>query len=248
MTMENLPMKSDASLPFVIMDAMDDALIIAELEGRLPDILTYHFEGKNEKGEVTVIWGLSKIGVDEATSELAKGGEVIRELELIFMDGKDEGFFQVKSGRYAVMKDGTEVLLDTKIGAKRQTKKYKNGSDNPFWYEQGAMKAARNAAMRLIPANIKQGVIEYAKKAGRVKDVSGAVIELTEEAKMESGKRFANFHDNIIQCRDLSLLTTWWKNNNKTAKKELIPEHFQTLVELKDSLKIKLGPGEIKNE
>lgn len=164
--MENVPTVKDETLPFVLMDRLDDVLIIEELEGRMPDILTYHYnDGKQE------VWGLSKGGIDECTNELSKKGEVIRELELVFTDGKDEAFFQVKAGRYAVKNDGTEILLDTKIGVKRQPKKHPRGSDNPFWYEQGSIKACRNAAFRLIPKAITQAVIEYAKQHSKVKEV-----------------------------------------------------------------------------
>lgn len=165
--MENVPSKTETnSLPFVLMDRLDDDLIIQELEGRLPQILTYHFSDKGQE-----IWGLSKMGVDEATNELAKKGEVIRELEMTFTDAKDEGLFQVRAGRYAINKEGREILLDTKFGFKRQSKKTSTGKDNAFWYEQGAIKAARNASMRLIPASIKEAVIQYAKEKGKVKEV-----------------------------------------------------------------------------
>lgn len=42
---------------------------------------------------------------------------------------------------------------------------------NPFWFEHGAMKAARNARFRLIPAGIKAQVIAMAKQQARVKEV-----------------------------------------------------------------------------
>jgi len=158
--------KYDSSLPFVLFDRLDDDLIIKELEGRLPGVLTYHF---NQDGQE--LWGLSKSGVDECSNELAKKGEVIRELECNFVDKDDEALFTVKAGRYAISKDGKEVLLDTKLGFKRQSKKTKYGKENSFWFEQGSIKACRNAASRLIPASIKAGVIEYAKAQGKVKEV-----------------------------------------------------------------------------
>ena len=153
---------------FSLFDRLDDDLIIQELEGRLPEVLTYHFSDKGKE-----IWGLSKSGVDESTNELAKKGEVIRELDLNYTLTEDEGFFICKAGRFAISKDGKEILLDTKTGTKRQPRKYDNGKENPFWFEQGSIKACRNAAMRLIPAAIKQGVIEYAKQKGKVKTIVG---------------------------------------------------------------------------
>jgi hypothetical protein len=38
---------------------------------------------------------------------------------------------------------------------------------NPFWYEHGAMKAARNARFRLVPAEVKAAVMALAKQTGR---------------------------------------------------------------------------------
>ena len=152
---------------FSLFDRLDDDLIIQELEGRLPEVLTYHFSDKGQE-----VWGLSKSGVDEATNELAKKGEVIRELDLNYTLTADEGFFICKAGRFAISKEGREILLDTKTGTKRQPKKYANGKENSFWFEQGSIKACRNASMRLIPAAIKQAVIEYAKQKGKVKEIS----------------------------------------------------------------------------
>lgn len=214
---------------FVLMDALDDDLIVQELEGRLPEVLTYHFTDKNGKE----IWGLSKAGVDEATGELAKKGEVIRELELTYTDKETEGLFNVKSGRYVVGKNGQEILLDVKFGTKRQPKQTDKKVDNPFWYEQGSMKAARNAASRLIPEHIKQGVIEYAKNAGKVKEIK------KEEIETESKTKFSIYHDEFIKCDSLESVKEWWGKNNIEAQKGLLPEHFKLLQELKDKLKEK---------
>jgi hypothetical protein len=163
MTNENLPVEAK---PFVLMDRLDDQQIIQELEGRLPDILTYHFKEGNQE-----VWGLSKAGVDECKTELAKQGEVIRELESHWEDGEDEAYFHARVGRYVINKAGEDILLDTAMGFKRQPKTFSSGKTNPFWYEQGAIKACRNACMRLIPKTIQGGIIEYAKKAGKVKKV-----------------------------------------------------------------------------
>lgn len=42
---------------------------------------------------------------------------------------------------------------------------------NPHWYEHGAMKACRNARIRLIPLNVRAQVIALAKQEGRAKVV-----------------------------------------------------------------------------
>lgn len=155
---------------FSLFDRLDDSLIIQELEGRLPEVLTYHYQDKGQD-----VWGLSKSGVDEASNELAKKGEVIREVDLTYTVNGDEAYFICKAARFAIGKDGREIMLDTKIGTKRQDKvnfrRDGTKSDNKFWFEQGSIKAARNAASRLIPASIKAAIIEYAKAKGKVRDV-----------------------------------------------------------------------------
>jgi len=165
---------------FSIMDQLDDKLIIGELEGKLPDVLTYHFTDRTRNKE---IWGLSKSGVDEASGELAKKGEVIREIDLQYTIQEDEAFFICKVARFLISKEGKEVMLDVKVGSKRQPKKDQYGKLNPFWFEQGATKASRNATMRLIPATIKEAVIEYAKKQGKVKEVKTPNGDFTQESK-----------------------------------------------------------------
>ena len=161
--------KRDDFTPFLLFDRLDDELIIKELEGQLPDVLTYHF--KDETGKE--VWGISKAGVDEAKAELGKrGGEVIREMEVMHRDTDEEAYFTVKAGRYVVSKEGKEVLLDTAFGFKRQPKKTPKGRPNPFWFEQGAIKAARNASSRLIPKSVIQGIIELGKASGKVKEAT----------------------------------------------------------------------------
>jgi len=231
--------EKDESLPFRIMDSLDDELIIQELEGRLPEILTYHFKDKGQE-----IWGLSKAGVDEAKGELGKQGECIRELEVTFTEKEDEAFFTVKAGRYVVSRDGKEILLDTAFGFKRQPKKYSSGSLNPFWFEQGGVKASRNASMRLIPKSIVQAVIEHAKKVGSVKEISESDMD---QFKKESEKKFAEYHDRAMKVKNIYELKNWWTKHYQEFKNNLLPEHFQMLVELKDSLKQKFSK-ETNNE
>jgi hypothetical protein len=224
----------DESLPFKLMDALDDQLIIAELEGRMPEILTYHFSDRGQE-----VWGLSKAGVDEATCELSKQGEVIREIELSFIDGKDEAYFTVKAGRYAIAKNGQEVLLDTKFGTKRQPKKTAKGNDNGFWYEQGSIKACRNASMRLIPKTIVQAVIENAKSKGKVKEVEKEDSSEPKPDTKASENLTAEFIDKFEATKTLGDLKKVWDEINN-VKKDLLPEHFQQLLAIKDQLKGKL--------
>jgi hypothetical protein len=225
----------DESLPFKLMDALDDQLIIAELEGRMPEILTYHFSDKGQE-----VWGLSKAGVDEATGELSKQGEVIRELELNFTDGQDEAFFTVKAGRYVVSRDGKEVLLDTKFGTKRQAKLTPKGNPNTFWYEQGSIKACRNASMRLIPKTIVQAVIENAKKKGKVKEVK------QEEVHPEVAKTYEEYYQRMSEISNPHELKNWWSKHYKEMEKSLPDEQFTEIVNYKDFLKNKFATEEKK--
>jgi hypothetical protein len=230
---ERLPkqIEKDESLPFRIMDSLDDEMIIQELEGRLPEILTYHFKDRGQE-----IWGLSKAGVDEAKGELARQGECIRELEANFVEKEEEVFFTVKAGRYIVSRDGKEILLDTAFGFKRQSKKFPSGAINPFWFEQSGIKAARNASLRLIPKSIVQAVIEHAKQKGKVKDISDDDMA---KFKKESEVKFAEYHDRIMKIENIFELKNWWKKHYQEMKDNLLPEHFTMLVQLKDELKTK---------
>jgi hypothetical protein len=156
---------------FQQMDAWDDEALLAELQGAVAKSLVYEF-----KQAGATVTGLSKVGVDECCMELVKRGEVIREeeIEVEYMgEGAErEAVFKVWAARYVVAKDGAgEVRLERVLGVKRQPL-YQGGKLNPFWYEQGAMKAARNARFRLIPAAIREGVIAAAKKVGAVRGPS----------------------------------------------------------------------------
>lgn len=156
--------------PFSIMDRLDDDAIVAELEGQIIQALVYQI--KDKSGRVTE--GLSKAGVDACCREMARQGEVLRELELEVTETATEYLAKCKVGRYAVRfnpetGETREVLLDTAFGVKRQPKYYEDGKSNPFAYEQACMKAARNAKMRLLTEELKQKVIALARKEGRVK-------------------------------------------------------------------------------
>lgn len=157
--------------PFVIMDKLDDELIADELQGRMAKVLAYSF---SQDGKT--VTGLSKAGVDAATREMAKQGEVIREMDLEWQDNGPDVLFKAKVGRYIVREDKEtgktiETLMDTVYGVKRQPKNHPKGNPNPFWFEQGSMKAFRNGKMRLMREDLKQQIILAAEKAKQVKDV-----------------------------------------------------------------------------
>lgn len=181
--------------PFVIMDRLDDEAFLEEMKGRVVDTWAYSFfqDGK----EVT---GLSKVGVDQACREMAKGGEVIREEKVEYaVDPTDKRFmlFVGTACRLAVSKDGKEVCLDRTIGTKRQciyivTKDGITDRVNPFWFEQGAMKALRNARMRLLSEEIKTKVIGIAKELRKTKLVKNGNGSAVNVSKADNNKNPSN--------------------------------------------------------
>lgn len=147
-------------------DELDDAVILAELEQRVSEVWVYHFKVKGKD-----IFGIGKPGVDECAARMAKKGVMLRDESLDWRQDpvKPEYIcFTAKVSRILVSKDNQEVVADAAIGTKRQCVFFKDtGTEqrlpNPFWYEQGSMKALRNARLRLIPEEIKTQVIEFAK-------------------------------------------------------------------------------------
>jgi hypothetical protein len=160
--------RAPAADAFSLMDRLDEEAIVRELEGLVVNTLAYHF---NDNGQE--VWGLAKAGIDEACAHLARQGHVIRELELHHEvdHEREEAYFRVLAGRYIVLPDGREAMLDTAWGAKRQALTFRNGKLNPHWFEQGCMKAARNARARLIGAELKARIIALARETDRVRKV-----------------------------------------------------------------------------
>jgi len=160
--------------PFHIMDLLDEQAFLEELKGRIGDKWVYSFYQDGEKKT-----GLSKIGVDACCREMAKAGEVIRELDVTWeVDPTDDNhvLFKGFAVRVAISKDGKEYELDKVVGTKRQclfqvTKTGMTSRRNIHWFEHGAMKALRNARARLISEEIIAKVMAIAKEQGRVKDV-----------------------------------------------------------------------------
>lgn len=163
--------------PFLAMDRLDDQAIIAELQGQTVKALVYEFKQNGQ-----LVTGLSKAGVDAVVREMAKQGEVLREMELNVLETPDEFVAQVKAGRYVIQTNQQtgevkETLLDVVFGVKRQPKKHPSGTPNPFAYEQAVSKAARNAKMRLLREDLKQTIIALARKEGRVKEVKPETVD-----------------------------------------------------------------------
>lgn len=179
-------------------DELDDAVILAELEQRVSEVWVYHFKVKGKD-----IFGIGKPGVDECASRMAKQGIMLRDESLDWRQDpvKPEYIcFTAKVLRVLVTKDGHEVVADSAIGTKRQCMFFKDtGTEqrlpNPFWYEQGSMKALRNARLRLIPEEIKTQVIEFAKsKKKRIEKINDPKAEekKPEEKPKESPTEFPN--------------------------------------------------------
>jgi len=117
--------------------------------------------------------------VDECCRALVAQGQVIREEELqyeVIGEGEErEALFQVRAARFAVSPEGQEVRLDQVIGVKRPP--LRGPQLNPHWYEAGAMKAARNARFRLIPASVRAQVIRTARQSGQARVVETSQSE-----------------------------------------------------------------------
>lgn len=164
--------------PFRAMDLCDDELIKEELNNRISKTWVYKFpqDGKD-------VIGLSKIGVDQACRHLASKGEVIREESVGYdRDPVDDRFmlFTAYASRIAVSSDGLEIVLERVSGTKRQCVYIVTRAEgitdrvNPFWFEQGSMKAFRNARFRLLSEDVKAQVITMALAAGNVKNITPA--------------------------------------------------------------------------
>jgi len=208
---------------FRVMDKLDEQAYLDELKGRVVDSWVYHFtqEGKE-------LWGLSKVGIDEASSELAKAGEVIRELDLQVLNDPDPDYerYIVKAGRFAVKfnaqtETSHEILLETVFGTKRQCKHQtlRNGRTTPngFYFEHGTMKAARNARARLIPASVKAKIIAFAKEKGKVRTIGQDEVSASE----------GNGAPTVIP-------TTWIKGKDSKGKSIPHPHAGKLITDLVD--------------
>jgi len=171
----NVPVVRPAEDAFQIMDTLDDEMIEAELKNRVVDTWSYSFPGSDGK----LAEGLSKVGVDEACVEMSKRGYIIREGEIVMRQDPINAqylLFQVPASLIRITAEGREILMDVVNGSKRQWVKMKkrNGMivDDPFWYEKGAMKAARNARSRLIPSETKTTILMLARQKGKRKSIN----------------------------------------------------------------------------
>jgi hypothetical protein len=176
--------------PFELMDAADDEQILEEVKGKgatVREEWIYSFiqDGK----EIT---GLSWMGTKNAAVWLARKGW---------------GKLNIKSVDYKQDPTDPEYMLFNAIaediqngvsmpGFKRQWTKLKTRKGeivvNPFWYEQGASKAMRNAIQSLMPADWIASMIKEWIGGGKVKK-----IELTANPatpKKASSKYWAKYY------------------------------------------------------
>jgi len=209
--------KRDTSVfdPFRAMDMLDDQAIIAELEGRVIDQWVYHFPQEGRE-----IWGLSKVGVDQACREMALQGEVVREEDVVYqVDPTDNRFvlFKAYASRIAVNKDGSEVYLDRTVGTKKQCIFIETRQEgittrtNSFWFEQGSMKALRNARIRLITEEVRVKIITVAKttnKVTRVKDKEEPKQKPKAQAEPEASPDASQSNSRLVQDESSGMTPT----------------------------------------
>lgn len=155
-------------------DALDDKIIIDELENRVIDKWVYHFKPK----DAPEVWGLGKAGIDGCARELSKKGIALREEEVtVQVDPTNSQYilFTARVAKHFVDEAGGEAMVESAIGTKRQwTKMELRGGKvvvDPYWYEKGSIKALRNAKSRLIPEEIKAQIITFAKSKGKVREI-----------------------------------------------------------------------------
>lgn len=207
----------------VTIDSLDDTAIIAAVSGQITKDWVYSFKQSGQ-----LVEGLSIDGVEAAARESAKQGEAIRELDArLEYEDEHEARFVARAGRYAVMADGTERLLDVAIRAKRQSKLIKLTADtakkkglapdasieDEFWYEKGIAKAARNAKEALLSEEVKSYIIAEARKAERVRRVEQAPAG---QARGGTGPRQPELKEppeNIGQLFTLAIRQLGYKNS-----------------------------------
>lgn len=172
----NLPAPRTEEEAYQLMDRLDDeqmvAVITSNTHAEIAGKLYYSF---NVNGKL--VEGLSKKAIDECCRSLAKYGEFIREEHvLFFIDPSDPQYmlFSCLASR-VVLIDSKEVKAESVLGTKRQWMffKKKDGTleKDAYWFEKGAMKAARNARERLLPTIVKEAFLSdlRSKKNGNAK-------------------------------------------------------------------------------
>lgn len=108
--------------------------------------------------------GVSARGAEEGMRLLASHGEIIR--VDCHLEGADEreAFFVATATRYLITPEGQEIRLDSQSRGKRVPKREAraNGQGDyevKNWFEIGMVKASRNAALALMPSNVKTALL-----------------------------------------------------------------------------------------
>lgn len=119
--------------------------------------------------------GVGVRGVEEGVRLLSSRGEIVRvESCVMVSDTPEEAFFNATATRYVIHPDtGAEIKLDSQTRGKRVSKWQEHADEymrqhptaprmylNPNWYELGIVKASRNAALALMPSNIKSALLK----------------------------------------------------------------------------------------
>ena len=187
---------------FTYLDNLDQKSIIDDIKGVSKDLAwVYAFKDKKGKDH----YDLTKDGIDECMRQLTAAQKAFtRETIQVLSNDDREVLFSTKVERWALDPDGREHLLDSRIGLKRQSKMKWSKEKNrmvidPFWFEAGGQKALRNANKRLIPTEMKMGLIEDAVKQNKVfylnvaykkdaKPVEGAEVGESKVKKLPSNK------------------------------------------------------------
>jgi len=214
--------------PFVLMDAEDEKQIIAEMRGEIIKAYVYRYTDKGHTVE-----GLSKAGVDAVAMNLAMQKKPLRVLGHSVVE--DDKYIKaiVKVGRYIINEDGTESLLDTTLGTKRQAKFYVGGRENPFAYEQAVVKAERNGKRKLMPEKIIIEMMKLYKNQGRTKDIENGKIvnpKSTSAKKSELGGAKTKEKPSWKKMPTSSKKQT---NASGLAPLELATDHELTLFQVK---------------
>jgi len=165
----------EESIPYVMMDIEDEKQIVAEMQGEIIHTFVYSYSKDGRE-----IMGLSKVGVDNVCRESANKGEVFRVIgDPIIRDSEDAIEIAIKVGRFSVKPNGTEIMLDTTFGAKRQPKKkLMKGTltPDPFYFETALSKAERNAKRKLLPESLIIEMIKRYKAEGKIKNLSQPTV------------------------------------------------------------------------
>ena len=225
-------------------DELDDKVIIAELQNRVVEDWVYHFkqDGKD-------VWGIGKAGIDGCVSELGKQGIALREEDVSVMPDPTNPqymLFTAKVSKHFIAKDGAEAMVETAIGTKRQwTKIMARGSDKPvdnkFWFEQGSIKALRNAKSRLIPEDIKAKIIAFAKANKKVQEVKPVV-------KKEQKKEEEDNDKPATQKTKKEVVETMMKIVNLGEDVSELNERINKYLKANFKIELEHIPGDIPTE